>query len=237
MAKRELRFGVRDVLGRCAATWNLTFVPRPNEPQVYLICRCIPGTLKTSFHPKVWRHAYIGEAFSRLFEDMEHAPDDRCIEEWPRPEEHGPGVTWALRILVPWSAPNAAIAEEDKRIFWIRSAPEPRWVEIDIFFLREPHARIDPATSATEFEVIATEPLGNGELIHLMHQTIDPPTLDGLGQGSLRFFRGKSGEDLRTGPLSVLGFAVDSKGVRVVVDGRVEVAPSALDRLNGVRQT
>ncbi|OGA54849.1 MAG: hypothetical protein A3F74_12620 [Betaproteobacteria bacterium RIFCSPLOWO2_12_FULL_62_58] len=127
MATREIRFGVRDDLGRRAATWNLTFVPRPNEPQVYLICRSIAGTLKTSFHPKVWRHAYIKEAFPRLFEGVEDAPDDRCIEEWTRPEEHGPGVTWALRILVPWSAPNAPTEDEDKRIIWISSAPEPRW--------------------------------------------------------------------------------------------------------------
>lgn len=59
-------------------------------------------------------------------------------------------------------------------------------------------------------------------------------SVNGVGQGRLRFFRGESGEDLRTGPLSALGYAVDSKGVRVVVDGRVELSQTAFERLDRV---
>jgi hypothetical protein len=237
MPEKRIRFGVRDQARR-AATWTLALRVSADRPEVYLCARGLGGVLKTSLHAYgMWRHAYVKGRFTELFEGIENAPEDRCIEEWPRPAEHGPGITWALRILVPPAGARTPIEPGlENAIHWIKVAPEPRWTEIDIFFLAASHATVGPAPNATDFAVIATEPLGNGEFVHVVHQSIEPPQFTETQQGQLRFFAGHSATDiLETEYLHALAFATDSLGIHILVDSAVEVAPSARERLAAMR--
>lgn len=129
---------MQDDAGRAAATWALVIRASAGCPEIYLICRRLGGVLKTSLHGSgVWRHAYVKQSFERIFDGVEDAPEDRCIEEWQRPAEHGPGVTWALQILVPPGGARTPAEPNTTPITWIRAARAPRWNVINIFLLAD----------------------------------------------------------------------------------------------------
>jgi hypothetical protein len=235
MPEKRIRFGVRDDQGRRASPWTLALRVSADRPEVYLCVRNLGGVVKTSFHAYgMWRHAYVKGRFNDLFEGIEGAPEDRCIEEWPRPAEHGLGITWAVRIFVPPSGALTPIEAGLKAIHWVTIAPPPRWTEIDIFFLAPGHAIVDPIPTATDFGVIATEQLGNGESVHVVHQSIPPPQFAGASQhGEVRYFSGCGPADLLEAEyLRGLARATDAFGTRILIDFPVEIDPSAAERLS-----
>ena len=226
MPEKRIRFGVRNDRGRRAATWTLILKVSPTRPEVYLCVRNLGGTLKTSFHASgKWRHAYVKAKFDELFSGVENAPEDRCIDEWSRPAEHGPGITWALRILVPpVSARTRIEAESAGNIHWIGLAQKPRWTEIGIFFLSPKHATVGPPVNATDFGVVATEALGNGEFVHVVHQSIEAPSFPETAPMPVRFFAGHTPADILSGDFRTLMFTSHTNGIRVIVDAPVEVS-------------
>lgn len=230
MAQTEIRFGVRDEQGRRASTWTFAFKSRP-EVEPYLFCRVLGRYIKTSFHRRKWRHAYIAEAFDPLFEGLEYAPEDRCIDEWDPPGEIGPGVTKALRILTPWSAPRVPIEPDGPKIEWIPGAPQPRWTEIAIFFLAAQHANIVMPAGSEPNGTIGTKPLGNGGAVHIIYLTVAPPALPDQQQGSVGLYAGKRPADLRHAN-AALAIATDSEGVRVLFDMPHRTEESAIERLD-----
>lgn len=96
---------------------------------MYVACRELRGAVKTSLHESgSWQVGFSTEFFDRGFEERAR-PRSRHIEIWPRPPEISPGLTLALRIVVPWGSPTIEIRRNERGVKWIPTAPEGHAVQ------------------------------------------------------------------------------------------------------------
>jgi hypothetical protein len=230
MALNTIRFGVRNEADHRAATWTFAFKPSADGPDCYLFCRAIGKYLKTSFHRRKWRHAWVRDKFGPLFEGIENAPEDRCFDEWDPPSPPPSGLTLALRIYTPWSAPRVRIDAGESNIIWVPSAPKPRWTEMRIYFIEPRHGRLifDPDTKPNG--VIAHEALGDGRSVGIVYATIDPPTILTPAKGYLGLFAKRTAHDLRRAKAG-LWFGGDDQG-RTLVDAPLQLTEDAIRRIS-----
>jgi hypothetical protein len=225
MAQRVLRFGIHDGAGRRAATWKLWTETSAGRSEVYLACRSIGGTLKTSLHESgEWHIAYSQRAFEEKVKGAVPKFEDRYIERWPRPSEIAPGITLAFRIVTPWSAVTTPVKEAKfKGVTWLPNAPEPKATEIDILMTK-------PTTQITGWpgismgtSLIGSFTLENGETVWAVYWVVDMPDFSGLGRGTGRFFKGKNKKDLKKEGLKLLVLGTQPDGSRVIYDCAIKV--------------
>ena len=226
MGQRVLRFGIHDGAGRRAATWKLWTETGVGRSEVYLACRSLGGTLKTSLHESgKWHIAYSQRVFDEHVKGAIPKFGDRYIEKWPRPSDIAPGITLAFRIVTPWSAVSTPIKKDKlKGVTWLPNAPEPKATEIDILITK-------PTTQATGWpgrqsmgtSFIGSFPLENGETVWAVYFIVDMPDFSSLGRGTGKFFKGKDEKNLKEEGLRLLLFGTQPDGSRVMYDCAVQI--------------
>ena len=228
MKKRAIRFGVIDGNGGRAATWKLLVETTERGEEVYLICRALGGSLKTSFHSSgQWHTAYTGSCYERLLSG-DPAHPTRFVEKWNRPTAVAPGITLAFRIVTPSGSVTSAVDPKDKSLIEIPCAPPGQAIEASVLFTAEEAPVTEwPGKRSMRTSLIGSVRLATGELVWVVYRAIDIPDLSRVaGSGVGRYFKGRGKADLEAGSLRALAFGVERDGSRVVYDCAVERRPS-----------
>jgi len=226
MGQRVLRFGIHDGAGRRAATWKLWTETSAGRSEVYLTCRSLGGTLKTSLHESgKWHIAYSQRAFEERVKGPIPKFEDRYIEKWPRPSDITSGITLAFRIVTPWSAVTTPVKEgRFKGVTWLPKAPEPKATEIDVL-ITKPKTQVTgwPGRRSMGTSLIGSFPLENGETVWSVYWVVDMPDFSSLGKGTGRFFKGRNEKDLKGEGLRLLLFGTQPDCSRVMYDCAAQV--------------
>ena len=226
MAERALRFGVSDGAGLRAATWKLWTVTTGGKFDVYLACRALGGSLKTSLHQSgQWHIAYTKQTFETQVKGAIAQADARFIETWPRPAEIAPGLTLAYLIVTPSSATTTPIdPARDTKIVWIPSPSASEATEIAIFIAKS-DVKMNgwPAKKSMGTSLIGSFPLENGETVWAVWRHMPLPEFRAAGSGIGQFYKGKSKDDFSDAELRALAFGENEGGWRVMYDCAVQV--------------
>jgi hypothetical protein len=232
MGEQALRFGVHDAAGHRAATWKLWTKLGVGKSDVYLTCRELRGTIKTSLHESgQWQVAFPQRTFEEDVEGAIPSLTDRFLERWQRPSEFEPGHTLALRIVTPWGGITTPVEEHSfKGVTWLPSAPESMATEIDIF-VTKPTAHVPgwPGRLSMGASRIGSFALENGETVWAVYWFADSPDFSNLPQVPPQFFKGKSVKNLtdsKEGDLRVFLNGTAADGSRVICDCAVQITPN-----------
>jgi len=218
MPEQTIRFGISDGRRRRTATWRV-WTP-PGKADVYLACRALGGTLKASLHQLgSWHVAYSQKAFERDVEGAIPSKNDRFLQKWPWPRPIAAGVTLAFRIVTPCSAATSPMGAADRKAIWLPNCPSQRATEIDIMII----SPTTPVSGWSGKNTMGTTPVGsykleNGESVWVVYWVVDMPNLATATQGTGRFYRGRSKEDLQSDTLRALVFGKEPDGSRVIDD-------------------
>jgi len=227
MAKRALRFGIRDDPDHRSATWKLWTDGATGKSDAYLASRSLGGSLKASLHQSGnWHYAHSPRSFEDRVKGVVPTLPTRFVETWRRPAEIAPGVTLAFRILTPSSAVvSMPLHRAASAIVWLPNAPASKATEIDIL-ITSPTARVTdwPGKRSMNTAFVGSIPLANGETVWAVHRVVEMPDLSKLlPQGVARFYRGASKKDLQGGGIRALAFSKEPDGSRVFYDFAVTV--------------
>lgn len=221
MAQKCLKFGIKDGMGRHAATWKLWTETAGGKSDIYLACRSLGGHLKTSLHESgKWHHAFSQNTFNNNVEGALLQFEDRYIEKWARPSGLAPGITDAFRIVTPWSATTIEIEESNvKGIIWVPNAPEQKATEIIILITQSATPITGwPGKRAMGSSLIGSIPLENKETVWAVHTVIDMPDFKSLGNGACQFYKGRTKKDLEKESLRAMVFGEGPGGSKVIYD-------------------
>ncbi len=213
----NLKFGVRAISGRCAATWRV-WSNGGTENDVYVACRALGGELKASLHQSgQWHISYSKRFFADGFQPA-HRPSTRFPDTWSRPEPIRPGFTVAHRIVVPWYAATSRPYGQHEDVLWVPPAPEGHAVEFTIIFtdLRAPTGEW-PGSRSMKSGLVGSFPLPSGELVWVVW-TVQPFSLPENIAGAPKYFKGNGRRSLTLGNLRAVAFAHHSDGSRVMYD-------------------
>jgi len=217
-----IRFAISDGQSKRAAPWKIWTNSGQGKSDVYLLCRPLGQSMKVSFHESgSWHFAYTQVAFERKIRASLPGKADRYLDKWDRPEEIAPGITWACRIVTPWSGPTTEISKSDPEdTIWIPCASEFRATEIDVIFAQ---ANTDdslgwPGRNAMGTKLIGAIKLENAETVWIVHHEIKMPDFSKNSLGKVRFLNGKSRSDIQIGKSRVLALAVEQNGCRTFLD-------------------
>lgn len=104
MADRALRFGVSNGIDRRAATWKLWTEPKDGKFDVYLACRALGGSLKTSMHQSgQWHVAYSKETFETKVKGAIAQQEKWKVEENALPQKRRK-ASWSTNVRCARSA-------------------------------------------------------------------------------------------------------------------------------------
>lgn len=212
-----LRFGVRAISGRCAATWK---VWSEAGGEVYITTRPLGGCIKASLHASgQWHVALEREAFEGL--RMTEAPQQlrtRFADRWLRPSEIRPGTTLAYQIVVPWysATSRAPITRDD--IVWVPPAPEAHAVEFAVLFTdRSANPGQWPGQRAMSSQLVGSFRLCSGQhvwVVWTVQPFQRPPTIEGRPA----YFVKRRAKLLPPTDLRAVVFAHTEDGARVMYD-------------------
>jgi len=212
-------------VGDRAATWKCWSPPAKND--VYLACRELRGTLKTSLHESGrWHVAYSAKFFDENV-PVEHRYDDgRFVEKWARPAVMAPGVTLAYRIVT--SGMSCTTKETLPKSVHVVPAPiaAGRAVEFDIILVDHPTVDADGWPGKNQgTRLVGSYGLGDGASVFVVCWEIAMPTLPSV-RGSPKFYQGKGAADLERANLRALAFGEEPDGSRVIYDCAITYTPS-----------
>ncbi len=223
MAGKTIRFGINDGIGNRSSTWKCWSLNKPDKFDVYLACRTLGGVFKVSMHQSGrWHIAFLKEFFKKHQREIIQR-DGRFIQKWPKPTGIAPGITLAFRIITPRSAVNTPYNQVDfKKISWIPNPRENRAIEIDIL-ITEASAKVSswPGKNSMKTNLVASMKLDNQNTIWVVYHEIPIPTLAPISK-TLKFFKGKSNEDLRSEGIRAIVFKEEPDGSRILFDSIVE---------------
>lgn len=216
MPELAIRFTVRNQGGQRAATWKC-WTPSGKE-DVYLTCRELGGALKTSFHESgKWHVAYFEGFFEESVPEEHRTERGRFIDQWIRPKPIAPGVTLAFRIVTPWSSVTAR-GEGSASIVSVPPPAEGRAIEFDIFLIDSTTSMTGwPGKNKMNTRLIGSYELPSGNSVCVVWWEVDMPKIGPL-QGTPRFYRGASMDDLKTEGLRMLMFGDEPDGSKVIYD-------------------
>ena len=214
----ELRFGVRAVSGRCAATWRV-WNTGGSASDVYLACRSIGGHVKASLHQSgSWHVAVSKHSFDTAFRGTR--PSTRFADKWARPSELRPGFTHAYSIVVPWfSATSRLPANGDAGVIWVPPASEGRAVEFSVLLTAEPAAPGQwPGQRSMNTELVGTFPLPSGEHVWVVWNTQKFGAIPPLAATAQALFVGSPRRLLPPQDRREVRFAHTPAGLRAIYD-------------------
>ena len=221
-SKQSIRFGITDGSGKRAATWKCWTPIGVGKSDVYLTCRSLKGALHASLHESgLWHIVYAEKFFAENLDALGDRPQGRFIDTWPRPCEIVPGLTLAIRIITPHSAVNTPITSSNENITWIPASPPGQATEIDIF-ISLPDAPVSswPGKNRMNTKLVGSISLDSGDRIWVVHRVIDCPDFANI-QGTPRYFKGRSKDDLRGEGLRIIAFKHEEDGSLTIFDSAV----------------
>ncbi len=226
MNRRELRFGVRAISGRCAATWKV-WNEGSKSNDVYVACRALGGELKASLHQSgQWHISFTRTFFTTKFPGSPENPRTRFPDSWHRPKELSPGFTLAHRIVVPWYAATSRPRVEAEEVIWVPPAPADHANEFAVIFTsRECPEGEWPGSRSMKSGLVGSFQIPSGErvwVVWTVQPVKGPPSVTGVPS----FFVGKGHNDLRSRNLRAVAFAHEPDGTRSMYDLPVQVRPT-----------
>lgn len=225
-SQRELRFGVRAISGRRAATWHVS-TPGDGRSDVYVACRELGGALKTSLHESgLWHTSFPKHVYDSGFANDAARPPKRFVDTWARPPDIAPGVTLACRIVVPSFALTAeADPSESDKIIWV--APAQAEHATTFLVIITSHAgSVDtwPGKRSMNSQLIGSFPIDSGETVWVVSVTEPFPTPEPRS-GTISFFAGRGMRDLRSKNLRAVVFGSGPDGSCTMYDVCAGVTP------------
>ena len=216
MPELAIRFTVRHQGGLRAGTWKC-WSPSSKE-DVYLTCRELGGALKISLHESGnWHIAYFEGFFEEYVPEEHRTERGRFIDQWNCPKPIAPGVTLAVRIVTPWSSVTAR-GEESASIVSVPPPAEGRAIECDIFLIDRTTPMTGwPGKNKMNTRLIGSYELPSGNSVWVVWWEVDMPNMGTL-QGTPRFYRGASMDDLKTERVRVLMFGDKPDGSKTIYD-------------------
>lgn len=225
MVASEVRFGVRAISGRRAASWKAWAEDGNAASDFYVSCRVLGGEMKASFHQSgQWHVSYTKKFHESAFRADRPRPPTRFIDKWTRPPEIAPGFTLPLRILVPCSATTTRAVIEAENVTWVEPAPEGYAIEFALV-LTSPVCQVDgwPCKRSMNSQLVGSFRLPSGEHVWIIW-TVQPFSAPILSEARGHFFEGKSQRSLLGGGLRGLALSVHTDGSRVLYDVPVETS-------------
>ena len=217
MPESAVRFTVADGSGLRAATWKC-WTPSGKE-DVYLACRELGGTLKTSLHQSgEWHTAYFADFYEGRVPEEHRTEEGRFIDKWSRPTPIAPGVTLAFRVVTPWTS-VATREDVPQPVFIVPPASVGNAIEFDVFLVdRTTPVTGWPGKNKQNTKLVGYYELPNGASVWIVWWEVRMPDL-GTRHGTARFYRGSGFDDLkRGGTLRMLTFGDETDGSRVIYD-------------------
>lgn len=176
MADCTIRFVVGTVEEH-SLSWTLRARAHDNGTEIYLFPREISNDYHVSLHKSGEWHVRIGEeeALARGYETAE-----LIGPTWKRPDEIGPGVTLALRIIVPRAAISRThpVSKSSACVF-IPPPAEEKSIEVAVCLTRSrgPEDRwVGKHSMGTE--LVARCPISEPEWLSVVWREIETPTLN-----------------------------------------------------------
>lgn len=226
MPEQSIRFGIKNANGERATTWKCVIPKGVNKNDIYIMCRNLGGTLKTSLHESGnWHTAYIHNFYEKNVPGEHKNEKGRFVEKWNRPLNIADGVTLALRIITPSRSVNTQFDESKfKKMSWIPNAPVDKATEIYII-ITKPRDEIAgwPGSRSMGTELIGSLNLDNGDTVWIVYSYVDIPELPSM-KATPRYFAGKSIDDLKSNDLRALVFGDHDDGSRVLYDVSVSIS-------------
>ncbi|CAK6687368.1 hypothetical protein ICNINCKA_00189 [Synechococcus sp. CBW1107] len=230
MGDHVLRFAVGDPFGTRAATWRVWSPAGRGKNDVYIACRSLGRVLKTSLHESgSWHVGFLRSYVEKHFDAGDPKQTNPYLQRWPRPQEIGPGVTLAYRIVVLPAAVNRICQPESAHITWLPAPPMGRAVEIAILLV-EARANVEhcPGSRSIGTSPVGSYVLDSGVTIWVVHRQIDSPTVNMPGQGNTTWLSGKGPANLNEPGVAGLIFGDTEDGSRVILEVGVSSSSIAI---------
>lgn len=159
------RFAVGSAEGPRSASFRVWVTARGD---VYASARRLGATIKVSLHASGrWQWSFTEEFYDDKARGWIRRPS-RHVFTWQRPAEIAPGVTLALRLVVPDSE-LTAFSFREEGILWLPRPGDSRVVEITLLLLR-PGTRVTgwPGRRSMGTALLGSVVLPNGESMWLV---------------------------------------------------------------------
>ncbi len=216
MPDLAIRFGVFDGAGLRAATWKC-WTP-PGKEDVYLSCREMGGALKASLHESgAWHVAFDNKFFDANVRQEDKSEKGRFLDKWRAPPPIVPGVQLAFRIVTPWGS----VCTPHKEVPEIAQAPKPAKgmaLEFDVLIVDSTiHVSGGLGKNNVNASLVGSYKLPSGRTGWVVYREIPMPALP-TQTGGVRYFDGKTLEDLKDDGLKLLAFGDAPDGSKVIYD-------------------
>ena len=217
MEDRVLRFTVTNEAGKRAATWRLWLHDSKWGEEIYLACREIGGSIKTSLHASgEWHTAFSLEAHENLNRDGQQPAVERKFDAWPRPQELKPGITIAHRILTPWAASTVPMTETKRDLIQIPAAATGN-ANVTTILIVANGLNLEIKNG----QLVGELHLKDGGKVAVVNNEIPMPPIETSGPATPRYFEGRSKADLSSGGLRAMALLNDPDGNRMLIDSPV----------------
>ena len=233
MPKLAVRFGVQSPSGLCSTTWKCLTNTGQGKYDVYLLNRFLGKALHTSFHQSGYcQNAYTEEFLRKEGVAEEDILNNRVINKWHQPDEIGKGITLAYRIIIPSSAVDLPmVQEEHPNIHWIPAPPAHRAIEIAILFAKADALVTGwPARSSMRTGLIGHMVLANNATVWLVHRVVEIPQFGPVEWKVTPFQAGKNA-DLGQSPIHTILFVTAHDGSQYLMECATKLSESALEKL------
>lgn len=219
MPEQHVSFSVADFrAARRAGTWKC-FAPT-HKREIYLACRELDGGLKVSLHAS----GSLNVAFAKRREDLfapEHAPATRFIVQSQLPSAVS-GVRVACRIVTPHTSVSVPMSAMDRGITY-RLSPGRELAIETLIVVAEPNAVKLGGWPGKNKGVSAVGCLRfpDGSEGWVVSRSIVHSLAPHAINGTARFFKGASKENLSERNLRMLSFGSHSDGSIVITEAAV----------------
>jgi hypothetical protein len=223
MPENSVRFAVTDDRNNRSGTWKCWARTGTGAHDVYLACRELAAFLKVSLHQSGdWRIAWNSGVLEQHLEELPTDGVDRVIHRWSRPQEMAPGITFALRIVVPASAVSVPIEQPlAKGTVRIPTPSSGKVVDVS-FFLTGPKAKVTnwPGKRAMGTSLVGTLDLDNGERVWIVYRVDEMPQFASQ-QVQMTKFKRATAVDWSSPGLRTIAVSHEQGGVPWIVEARV----------------
>lgn len=184
MAKKEIRFGVRDLNGLVSSTWKCWITKNNNKNDIYIANRVLGDKIKISLHESGnYRLAFLKNFLEKEAPPESELHQDRVVESCSVSNNIAPGVTLAVRVYITNTSVNHEIGPKIKRkkIIWAEK-PEDKMSTLFLFFITEKDLKISnwPAKRSKGTKLIGSLELDDGRIIWIVYngENIDRPAFN-----------------------------------------------------------
>ena len=198
MPEVALRFAVFGPDGKSTDIWKAWINRGSGKRDVYMTSRSLGYAMKLSLHERgQWHVGFHSDKRDVLF-DPGRVPASRFLGRWNASERvDGIPICLAVRVLFPWSSPTITQKNLPADLLRIPSASNYHAVEVALFLLdADEHPDTWPGQRSMGTMLLGRIPLDGGGGATLVYRNVEMPQNLPNQQGALRYFAGKSPQDL-----------------------------------------